>query len=238
MLTPLKVTFRLDTPMVATGYPIHLDALIAYAVTKQAIGGMEEADLSDESIRSLADSLPLERHEQSEGWVWKASAVVPVKQGESAVRMWTRKTNTADFAARAAGGLLEIGARTQNALAAGVPYTGVIDTARGLLKNQFDFYPTVEIFEAAAWCLGDIDMLEMLLAPESGLITHLGKRGRIGHGHIAEVEIETCPDAAHLWKQRVLPWQESREYVPIQAAFHPPYWAAENRAAAFVPIGL
>ena len=126
----------------------------------------------------------------------------------------------------------------KNALAAGVRFTGNIDTARGLLKNQFDFYPVVSISALSAWCIGDIDELEALLPPESGLLTHIGKRARIGHGRIRSIRIEHAEEATDKWRLRVLPWQESPNYLPIQAAFRPPYWAAENRGMAFVPTEL
>lgn len=238
MLSPLKVTFELDTPMVASAYPVHLDALVAFAITKAAIAGMDADSLSDEGVRALAAELPFDRHSHGGEWVWKASALIPDQEGEQSVRMWTRKTNTADYAQRAAAGTLDIGARTKNALAAGTKYAGAIVTVRGLLKNQFEFYPVKEVFHLSAWCVGDIDLIEPLLAPESGLITHLGKRTRIGHGRIKSVSIKEHSDAAENWKIRVLPWAESNAYVPVDAAFRPPYWAVENRGAAFVPVDL
>lgn len=238
MLRPLKVTFLLDTPMMVSAYPIHLDALVAFAMTKSAIAGMNMEALPDSCIRALAAELPFERQGQGEEWVWKASALIPEVEGEQSVRMWTRKTNTSDFAAKVASGVMDISARTKNALASGVMYAGAIDTSRGLLKNQFEFYPVKEIFQLTAWCIGDIDLIDYLLAPESGLITHLGKRGRIGHGRIRSVEVEEHPLAEERWKIRVLPWAESEAYVPIHAACRAPYWAIENRQAAFVPIVL
>lgn len=238
MLRPLKVTFELDTPMMVAAYPIHLDALLAFAVTKSAMSGMSMEGVPDSSIRALASELPFARHEQNGEWVWKASALIPEVEGEQSVRMWTRKTNTSDFARRAAAGTLDISTRTKNALASGVMYAGTIDTSRGLLKNQFEFYPVKEVFQLSAWCIGDIDLIETLLAPESGFITHLGKRGRIGHGRIRSVEVEECLQANEKWKLRVLPWAESEAYAPIHAACRAPYWAIENRQPAFVPVVL
>ena len=98
--------------------------------------------------------------------------------------------------------------------------------------------PVVSISAMSAWCIGDIDELEALLPPESGLLTHIGKRARIGHGRIRSIRIEHAEEATDKWRLRVLPWQESPNYLPIQAAFRPPYWAAENRGMAFVPTEL
>lgn len=236
MLSKLKVTFGLDTPMVPSAYPIHLDALVAYAATQSALAAGDATEQSANSIRQLADNLPFGKETRHGEWVWQASALVPEVIGEQSVRMWTRKTNAYDYAARAASGALELGARTRNALDDGKPYAGTIDTTRGLLKNQFEFYPVAEVFQLSAWCIGDVDQLEALLAPESGFVTHLGKRGRIGHGRIRSVTFSEAHDAIDRWKIRVLPWRESDAYEPMVAAFQPPYWAVENRKLAFVPV--
>lgn len=238
MLSPLKIIFRLGTPMVPSAYPIHLDALVAYALTRSRLGEIDDGADADENVRVLASRLPFAKHEQDGEWVWKASALIPVGVKERSVRMWTRKTNAYDFAVRAANNGLMIGARTKNMLDAGVKFAGGIDTARGLLKNQFDFYPVEAVSEMHAWCIGDINEIEALLAPESGLLTHLGKRSRVGHGQIESVDIEVCEEATQKWRDRVLPWRENEHCVPIQAAFRPPYWAAENRGNAFVPVTL
>ncbi len=235
-MDPLRITFALETPVVATGFPTHLDALLAYAVTQQRLAG---GDLPpDMLVRSLADDLPLDRHEQNGAWVWKASVLTPKDVGEQSVRMWTRKTNTDDYAARVTSGDIEIGVRSRNALEKGEKFAVKIDIQRGLMKNMFQFYPVVEVNEMVAWCIGDVNQIEALLAPENGLVTHLGKRSRIGHGRVRSVTIDYDETALERWKERVLPWQENASYLPIQAACHPPYWAPENRMMSFLPEHL
>ena len=238
MHAPLKITFNLATPMVAAAYPIHLDALVAYAKTRQTLSLLDESEVSDASIRTLAEVLPFDKVEKNGEWVWQASALMPEGQGDQSVRMWTRKTNVYDYANRAMTGTLEVGARTLNALSAGKTHVGTIDTARGLLKNHFDFYPVVAVQRMIAWCVGDIDEIESLLAPETGLVTHLGKRTRIGHGQIQSVTVEHAEEAHEKWSQRVLPWQAAEDDILVQAAFRPPYWAVENRAMAYMPAAL
>lgn len=234
MLAPLKITFYLDTPMQRSGYPIHLDALLAYAQTQSRLAGIDPNDVPQGRLRELAEALPLAKAEQGAQWVWKASALIPEDRGEKSVRMWTRKTDTEDFAKRAASGQLEIGVRTQNALKAHKLYAGTIDTARGLLKNMFEFYPVEQIHRLTAWCVGDINEIESLLAPEAGWITHIGKRTRVGHGRVKAVTVEEHDEAMEKWKLRVLPWAEPG-YEPIQAALRPPYWAVENRGLGYCP---
>jgi len=237
MLAPLKITFHLDSPMQRSGYPIHLDALIAYAQTHSALAGMDADDAPQGMIRELAEDLPLAKAEKDGEWVWKASALIPTAFGEKSVRMWTRKTNPDDFARWVIANKVEVGVRTQNALEQGKPYAGTIDTQRGLLKNMFEFYPLEEIHQLEAWCVGDIDLLENLLAPESGWITHIGKRTRVGHGRVKTIQIEEDEDALEKWKLRVLPWPEAG-YEPVQAGLRPPYWAAENRGVGDCPDTL
>jgi CRISPR type IV-associated protein Csf3 len=238
MHTPLKVTFHLDTPVAVSAYPLHLDALIAFAVTRREIGMGDFANMPEQQIRELSAKLPLAQEVRNGQPVWQASALVCADPGEQSVRMWTRKTNPYDYASRVADGSLEVGVRTQNALKREELYVGTIDTVRGLLKNQFEFYPLVEMRSLEAWCVGDIDEIESLLAPEAGLITHIGKRGRAGHGRVSSVEVEVCDEANDLWKLRILPWQESKDYEPVLAAVRPPYWANENRIMGYYPISL
>lgn len=247
MHAPLKVTFHLDTPLVEAAYPMHLDALIAYAKTQSELSMIEPGEAPEGArIRSLAENLPLAKIERDGEWVWQASMLLPEGFGEKATRMWTRKTDESDYAARIFGGKLQVSTRTRNALglvsdASGQrppakPYAGKIDTARGLMKNLFEFYTVQCVERLVGWCVGDIDEIEALLAPEAGHITHVGKRSRVGHGRVKALTIEEDPAAAEQWKRRILPWRESSNYEPIQAAFQPPYWAIENRKLAYCPV--
>lgn len=237
MLAPLKITFHLDTPMQRSGYPIHLDALIAFAQTHSALAGMDPDDAPPGMIRELAEDLPLAKEEKDGEWAWKASALIPTGFGEKSVRMWTRKTDPDDFTRRVIDNNVLIGERTKNALTQGKPYAGTIYTDRGLQKNMFEFYPLEEIRKLEAWCVGDIDLLENLLAPESGWITHVGKRTRVGHGRVRTIQIEEDEEALKKWKLRVIPWPEAG-YEPIQAGLRPPYWAVENRGQGYCPDSL
>lgn len=227
-MDPLKVTFELGTPMVPSAYPIHLDALVAYAITAKALAAGGDLD-GVQKVRSLADALPFASETRDGKKVWQASALIQESVSVSGIRMWTRKTDPYDYAARMANG--DIKSRTK--MDEMKPYALKIDTQRGILKNAFQFYPVKMVNKAVAWCIGDIDELENLLQPESGWLTHIGARGRVGHGLVQRVTIEPDPLAQQNWKLRVLPWQESDEYYPIQAAFQPPYWAAENRTQAY-----
>lgn len=232
-MDPLRVTFSLTTPMVQSAFPIHLDALIAYAVTAKALAQGGEGRGS-EKLRALASNLPLGSETREGKTVWQASALMSEIVSDAGIRMWTRKTNPYDYAERIANGDIKSRTKVDDMK----PYALKIDTQRGILKNSFQFYPVRMVHQVVAWCMGDIDELEDLLHPEAGWLTHIGARGRVGHGLVSSVKIEHDPLALENWKLRVLPWQESAEYCQIQAAFQPPYWAPEHREQAFCPANL
>ncbi|WP_258570045.1 type IV CRISPR-associated protein Csf3 [Burkholderia sp. MBR-1] len=233
-MVPLRLTWTLETPMVAGAHPLHLDALIAYAIVEEAIRATGTAGagtgMRDATVRELADSpLPLEREARGDAWCWKASAVVPVGDpGPHSMRFWTRKTDAYDMAHRIEAGQIE--GRYRFPLK---PYAYKVDTVRGLFKQQFKFFPVRQIEQVQAWCVGDEDRLLDLLAPETGYVTHLGSKGRMGYGRIGTLHIEQDPTAGERWKRRVLPWPHDGAEL-VQMATRPPYWAIENRVAAYV----
>lgn len=218
MMRPLRLTWRLATPMAGGPFPLHLDSLVACAVTEEAL---REGTVSNNGIRSLARDLPLEKDERNGTWCWKASAITGRTQAH-ALRLWTRKTDPYEFAEMAANGQLDGKLNLQK------PNAHKIDTARGLMKQHFQFVPVRHVEEVTAWCVGDPDRLLELLSPETGYIIALGARVRSGFGKIANFAIEDDERANELWARRVLPWSDAG-LVPICAAHHPPYWAAENR---------
>lgn len=219
-MRPLRLTWRLATPMAGGPFPLHLDSLVAYAVTEEAL---REGAAGQAGIRSLARDLPLDKAEHDGAWCWKASAITGRTQAH-ALRLWTRKPDPYEFAEMAASGQIE------GKFNLSKPNAHKIDTARGLMKQHFQFVPVHHVEEVSAWCVGDPDRLLELLSPETGYIIALGARVRSGFGRIVDFSIEEDERAHELWARRVLPWNDAG-LVPISAAHHPPYWAAENRTA-------
>lgn len=236
-MRPLRVTWRLSSPIATSGYPIHLDALIAFAQTEVSIRLAGATGFGTEaSIRSLAEHLPLERETRESESVWKASALVPGGSCElgHGMRFWTRKTDPFDYANRFEKGHLALrgvpGQLKQNALK--------IDTQRGLLKNGYKFYPVKHITELQAWCIGDVDAIKELLDPGQGSpIQSIGARGRSGLGAIESFSIEEDEAAITQWQRRAMPWPYEGA-VMAEIATKPPYWDQANKMRAYVDPAL
>lgn len=221
MNRPLRLTWHLTTPVAGLTHPIHLDALVAYAVTEEALRSGECDPKA--SVRSLSDNLPLGKAVGDGGlWCWQSSAL----QGHTKVharRMWTSKNNFYDLCRRIRDqqivGKFDLPMKR---------FSMKLDDAH--MKQNFQFFPVRYIDTFTAWCIGDEDRLLELLAPESGFITRIGARKRNGLGIVHSFEIARDDAALERWQQRMLPWPIDGA-VPVMAAHKPPYWAPENRHA-------
>lgn len=242
-MTPLRIEFLLAGHMDRPVMPIHLDSLVAYARNQKALEEQESG-----LIRDIIQDLPLNKDVRGESWVWQASALAFEGVTNIGMRHWTRKTVIQDYYAMAvADGSIERGrkltgsideARKKNHKALcdkdgnAKHFAQKIDTVRGDMKSELQSYPVFVATKAVAYCIGDAGQLESLLDPEIGLLTHIGKRTRLGHGKITGLSITEDTAALNLWKQRILPWQED-EYLGIEANVIPPYWDAAGRNAAW-----
>lgn len=243
-MTPLKITFRVSGGLVPPPYPLHLDALLAYRVTKDTLHYLEdEGQPSVDALRALADDLPFARHEQDGEWVWKASAIMPVGKVANSSRFYTQRRDKADYVMRVVHGHVLHGRYKPGAPM--TPYQFQIDTLRGVHRNLLGYYPIQHGYtrdgkdfcvELEAWCVGQRDVIEDYLT--DGGITHLGSRRRAGHGRIESVTVEEDAAALENWKLRVRPWAMREDDAPIQAAWRAPYWANENRGQAFCPLSV
>jgi CRISPR type IV-associated protein Csf3 len=243
-MDPIRVEFILSGHMEIPSMPIHLDSLLAYAVYQKALEEKSQGD-----IRSIILGLPLGREERNGKWVWQSSALLFENSSSAGMRHWTRKTVIPDYYAmelecgaiergrKLSGKTGEAAIKNKHALCNkdGTPkhFAQKIDTVRGSMKNDLQAYPVRDAATATAFCLGDADQIEALLDPGMGLLTHIGKRARLGHGKILEVRITPDPMAKDLWKQRILPWQENDNYMDIEANVVPPYWDATQRIQAW-----
>lgn len=243
MMTPLRIEFVLAGHLDVPAMPIHLDSLVAYARYQRAL---EEQD--NGAIRDLILDLPLQKESRNNSWVWQASALAFDNKDSAGMRHWTRKTVTPDYYAMAvADGSIERGrkltgdvetAKKKNMAAItqkdGTPkfFAQKIDTVRGEMKAELQSYAVCTASKAVAYCVGDADELSMLLDPENGLLTHIGKRSRLGQGRILKVLITPDEDAMTLWKHRILPWKEEG-YLGLEANVIPPYWDAAQKVSAW-----
>ncbi|HDR9131987.1 TPA: hypothetical protein QDA91_003112 [Burkholderia vietnamiensis] len=230
----LKVTFHLETPYVSPGYPIHLDALVAYAMTQSSLDLLPEgADVQD--LRALADRLPFGRHEQDGEWVWQASALMPAGVVRHSSHFYTQRRNERTYADLVGSGEIIQGRyRVGRELD---PYGLTIDTARGVHRNMLGHYPLTSTDALVAWCIGDEEWLQEVMI-DSGYLTHIGARRRAGHGRVRAIEIQADEAASDLWRMRVRPWPMLADDAPVQAAWKAPYWVVGNRGPAFCPASL
>jgi CRISPR type IV-associated protein Csf3 len=226
-LTPLRLTWTLATPIVVGAYPLHLDALIAFAMAAE--GRQQDLASWDDSAKL---QLPLELQKQGELECWKASVLTPTQPSEHSMRFWTRKSDAYDYAQRLEAGQLDV--KTKFPLK---PYGTKFDTVRGTFKQMFKFFPVRSVQQLQAWCVGDEDRIAELLSPESGFITYLGQKSRMGFGRITGFEIAQDQDALEKWKGRVLPWPE-KDCVEVEAATQMPYWEVTNRTRAWINPAL
>lgn len=249
-MKPLRLTWTLQSPMVVSAHPLHLDALVAYAMFEEALRNAD-ADADDNIVgrgdvsRTLGNlasqPLPLGRAVDStspeETWCWQASAILPLgAQGPHSTRFWTRKTDPYDYSRRVAAGAVEGRFRLGEQKGA-KPYAYVVDTQRGIFKQQYKFFPMRHVTQVQAWCIGDEDQLVHLLSPETGYVTHLGGKARMGFGRIGDFTIEYDSEAEALWQRRVLPWAHDGA-VQVEMAVRPPYWAIDTRGPAWVQPDL
>lgn len=198
-LQPLKVTFELCGAMVEPEHPIHLDALMAYAVVQRHGGNWQ-----------LQEHLPLARAQRDGQWVWKASALALTRHGLPYRRHFLRRTDIESYAS-ARGHVLRLRGDK-------------IVTSRGPLKNCLLTYPLIDVSQAFAWCVGDPVQVQSLL----GELRFLGKRTRLGHGEIKAVHVSEDAAAQEYWQRRVLPWDpgDDASYEPVVSGHRPPYWDA------------
>lgn len=174
-MEPVRVVFRLATPMVAPRHPIHLDALLAWSAVEAAGGDL-----------NAQEDLPLERFQGEDGeWCWKASRVVPDVVHRTSMPM-SRRFMLWDWAE-------DLDVRYEGGPKVLKPGTGPYKA----YQMRFDLQQAPH---AVAWAVGDPDRIRELL----DRVSSLGKLARLGCGEIREVEVLPDP-ARENWKLRTLP---------------------------------
>lgn len=213
-MIPLRVQFSLTTPWCPTQQGLHLDGLIAWAMTQEA--DHHGRTYTHEEI--LAD-LPFAQYQGEFGTVWQASMVLPAEVLGSERRYMTSKTAERALMERSLAGQIE-----------GRPINKV-DTVRGPFKNDALWYTIQDVPRCDAWCVGDPDRIAGLL----DYITHLGRRGRLDHGRVEHVEMHEDAEALERWKLRYMP-EPVVGYAPVIARLTPPYWMGEGTTTVWRPI--
>lgn len=234
-MQPLKVMFHLGSPItVNSERPLHLDALLAAAVSKEMEAlGSENPWAQAEDLSSYLGRTEPDADGQ---WVWQASALHfdPVERFDALfvsanmVRKSDPDRYYDDLSAGYWGSDRALNLQTYK-----------IDTMSGQQRG-YQWVAQAKLFRSAtAWAIGDIDGLRDAL----GQIGHIGKLGRNGNGRITHVSVEPCaPEDRDNWKLRTLPkgypGKSGVDYAAVHANLRAPYWRQIDRVEAQEPITL
>jgi len=220
-MTPLKVTWEFASPVAARVFPLHFDALLAFAKVNRA------EMLGIENPYAEQEALPLEKA----GGIWKASQIVFTPAHGPVLVPFVRRFSMSDFT-EDSGLRYEEGKKN------------IISNSSGRYKG-FDLRIHVQPMKyATAWCVGSRQEIEDLLKD----ITSLGKYHQKGQGSIKRVnqslavKVDECPpEEAEHWRLRVLPEGSGLElpgikYVPVMAVCTAPYWDRSRQQKAILPV--
>ena len=224
---PLKITFRFASPVVVDSeYPVFLDGLLAYAAV------LEAKEKNDENAWAKSEELPLAKAGDGADWVFKASRLVFTPLANREIVNMQRKSSPEMFYDDYNSGLwghpkLKEGAHRN-------PPT--INTMSGQFRAYQYYVSTQWMDNAVAWCVGNKEEIERLLAT----LSHVGKMGRNGFGLIESITVEHEPDAETKWALRVLPvgiaGVSGTEYVPVSSPPRAPYWDKLRRVEMMEPL--
>lgn len=239
-MEPFKVTFKLASPLfMDSEYPVHLDALLAYA----SVQAMEAEGITDSW--SKADDYMLENAmlERTDGpdWVWKASKLFVNAASEIMFTNQIRKSDPEmyfdDLVTESnPDGVLVTGFMKDGTPRKINPETYRINTTSGQERGYQWLAASRWVADVVAYGIGDIDQVACYLTDH---IKHLGKVGRNGLGRVASITV-TPHDVSDDWMLRVLPermaGKSGQAYATVQACIRAPYWRKTDRVIAKEPI--
>lgn len=192
-----KVIFQLDGAgvYVDQNEPIHLDGLLAWALTpmQSTRRGLERGDAVDD-IR-----LPLLESTIHGVKVWHASALFPVDAGGETLRYWRKKFR-----------------QNRIELTEGSP-----NLQNGVYREYNTPVPLLLVPQMIAYASGNCKEVKRLLKKH---IKSLGKKRAYGYGKVVNVECEETPEDWSLTANGVaMRWLPSPEGTRLVRP-RPPYW--------------
>lgn len=210
-MRPLKITWRLATPVIASDDLLHLDGVLAWARAKRAT---EDGF----PIEEVIEDLPLERETKDGEWVWKASAIHFEPRCAPLPMIYRRQISFPKIhAMQQEVGCFELKRRKYE--------------NKAMYKNWQIPAAYMWVNKAEAWCIGDPDKVRELLAD----VPNLGKLARLDFGRVSTFEVEEHNEALEKWKFRNLPWPEAG-YAPIQGCVRSPYWRRDHARTCWRPV--
>jgi CRISPR type IV-associated protein Csf3 len=231
MMEPMEITFKLASPLlIDSEFPIHFDAIMAFAVSRDA---ENQGSLHPwEDAFDLSDILD---HTQDDGngvWVWKASQIM-VTQRHMSPQLYdmanaTRRTDQPQF-------YDDLEAEYWQPRSTLNPATYRIKTRKGQQRAYQMYVATASISEMKAWAVGDIEAVRYYL----DYIAYLGKGGKNGYGKVAKRTVLPCADEAQWrlrWMPEGAPGKPGTVYAPVYGCLRQPYWERHRYHPVMEPL--
>ncbi|MDO8728575.1 MAG: hypothetical protein Q7K26_01640 [bacterium] len=230
-MQPFKVKITLASPLfMDSEYPIHLDALLAYASVQE----MERAGEDDcwaKTDQHMSDFLA---RTDGKDWVWKTSKLIVAASSDIMLSNQIRKSDPEmyfkDLYTEDTPDGVWVSGFLKNGNVRGIdPETFGIKTASGQQRGYQWLTASRWVRDITAYGVGDIDAIEYYLTQH---IKYIGKVGRNGYGRVASIDVSSH-DREDDWRLRVLPLDEPGKagfsYATVQACIRPPYWRKTDR---------
>lgn len=237
---PFRVLFKLGSPLIVGGYPLHLDALLMHELAVQKFGakaynrGLEEFEELTLPLRQSGTSYP----------IWHASqarALAPLRWGKD---LFTRNTYT-DYATREKAipsDFVDYNSAISIETSTGGP-SGSQEAGpfRGV-KTYLTYISTPGI---AFYGNGDIELVRELLKD----VAALGSDRNRGFGRVLSMSIMPIKKDYSIWAKdgspaRFLPLDDwaspegARGGKIDCSVFTPPYWNSSRRVLGYAPSGI
>lgn len=214
---PLRLDFRFRGLMAEADHLIHLDGILSAAALEQAL---TDHPNPNRTVSEAALDLPLDRYKPKgapDSWVFKASALVLDRTGQTHLRFRTRRYEGDEYADALATGRI----RSRK---------NIIPQGSGPMRAVLLWDSVEVVWSARAWCIGNQDEIEKLLA----WVTGLGALRKNGFGELVEVTVTRDEAAFEKWRYRQMP-EPVPGYAPMQVQLTPPYWRRASRVMGYVP---
>lgn len=216
-MTPLRITWRLLTPVVVPDSPIHLDGLLSWARVQEA---MEAGDNIADPFEHQHD-IPLERLSTDLGWCFKASWLRFNWSGQPRTLHYVRRSEPVELATAFREGLL--GKRQPQ-------WQGATGHTKGyslVLQERL-------VDQAEAFAIGEPERISQLLQR----ISSLGKLRRLAKGLVSSVDVQRIELAHCQWWMRNLPAdfdQPPKQCALSLGRLFSPYWSSQ-RGTVLIPL--
>lgn len=216
--TPLQVVMDIIPPIYITNPWLHLDSILSYLCTRDALGELFYCMPTEETIDVSLLDLPLKKTKD----LYHASVGI-YSENTKLYRdtIYKRFTDKETY---------KLSQKQQK---------GRIKTNQGHFKDFMINLPILITDSVTFYCNGDKKELERLLSH----LTSIGKKTSIGSGRIRNITIsETDADYSFFKDQHIMRPIPAKMDIPIcegmrfeQQPYKPPYWDKNNVAMCYVP---